>query len=115
MPVSDTINGRRFEDFFPSLLQAFIELTVSDANDNPPEFLRPFIKPAPVPESVPPGHVIAQFDAKDKDTGVNARFKSVERRSRGGRTDRPTSRQTDKQTDRQTDRQADRQTDETER
>ena len=66
--------GRLIRVSLPSQ-QAFIELTVNDANDNPPEFLRPFIKPAPVPESVPPGHVIAHFEAKDKDTGVNARFK----------------------------------------
>lgn len=52
---------------------AYIEVYVTDFNDNPPVF-HPNSQKVPIDENVTKGTSLARFTATDKDTGMNRQF-----------------------------------------
>ncbi|KAL4234097.1 hypothetical protein ACF0H5_005750 [Mactra antiquata] len=64
---------------------AYIEVTVEDYNDNPPEF-NPKVKTIRKRENIPEGTSLWKCTATDKDDGMNAMFEySIDRRKDTGR------------------------------
>ena len=55
--------------------EAYIEVTVTDFNDNPPEFNR--IEKSVVWENATVGHKLTAVTASDRDTGKNQEFTLV--------------------------------------
>ena len=63
---------------------AYIEVYVTDFNDNPPVF-HPNSQKVPIDENVTVGTSLARFTATDKDTGMNRQFRYVTGRGTGPR------------------------------